>query len=111
MEFDFTIDGQPFKATPENASVQIVLPNHLLDHILIIDFVEIDDVPVPRGKRMFRELFDNNGIDFNEIATELSSMKFPLIYHDTIPGAFEDCYVNSVMESVDYEWKHYYSKG
>lgn len=111
MGFEFTIDGKPFAATPENSSVQIVLPQHLLDHILIIEWVEIDDIYQPQGKRMYRELFDNSGYDFNEIATELGSLSIPFVYHDEIPESYEDLYVENVMQSVDKEWEHYYSKG
>lgn len=107
MEFDITVNGERFHATKETASVQIVNKNHLLDHILIVEMIEIDDIPQPRGRRFFRELFDNNDIPFNQLAFDLNEGGTPFIYHDEIPQAFEDCYVDSAIKPIDAEWEYW----
>lgn len=107
-EYGISVNGEELVCTPQDTAVMVFKRNHLLDHIMISEIDVGEELIVPRGKRLFRELFESNDIDFNEVVTELVSLAYPFIeYPNDIPDYFVQVYAEAVVQDIEKEWEYY----
>src|SRR5690606_6713225 len=109
-EYKMTVNEHEIACHPDDTAILVFSRNHLLDHLVIVEgLIETPDaIVVPRGYRLYRELFERNDLSFDDVATELASMRCPVIPMDgDIPDYFLEQYSALACQSLDSEWSYY----
>ena len=109
-EFGITVNDHELLCHPDDTAIIVFKQNHLLDHLVIVEgLVETTDaIMIPKGFRLYRELFDRNDLCFDDIATELASMHCPVVNLDgEIPDYFLEQYSATASAHLDREWVFY----
>lgn len=108
-QYGLTVNSEPITCTALNTTVNVFSRNHLLDHLVVSELTITEDgMAIAGGKRLFRELFESNAIDFDEVITELVSLQFPFVHHpEDIPEQILEAYSGAAARNLDGEWVYY----
>lgn len=70
-EFPIKVDGRDITCTRHNTIALVFARNHLLDHLRIREMHYDNDGKECGGYRAYRELFERNEVDFDQLVVQM----------------------------------------